>query len=263
MDVKEVKEVKLDTVNVDNSDNNNTKRIIRSNLADGASFEDFLTEQLGFQTYKLGATQRVSLENVHILESVGTSASKKEDETKSTEANQQNQNNNQANSTSSTSNSSVIDRSTDHTIRLEAKDLSVKDLEQLQQLIQNPNIAININQINGLNSSNIFYNNSGINSKTLTFSKNLSEAIQNAYKSNRPVRISIEKDTSVILSFDREGKVSAKFITSDKAMEMLLKENLYLLKIKLEKEGLPHNELSYSDHQQNKKDRNNQQEEDS
>lgn len=261
----EAKEVKLETTKVEapaattGTNNDNTRRVSRNNLLDGQSFEDFLNQQLTFPNY---STQKLkaSAESTHILEPAGKTSSSKEDVSKNEGTKQQNQNVEQSQSTSKSSNNYIVDRSTDNMIRLEAKDLSAKDLDQLQQLINNPNIAININQINGLNSSNIFYNNSGINSKTLTFSKQLSETIQNAYKSNRPVRISIEKDTSVILRFDKDGNVSAKFISSDKAMEMLIKDNLYLLKAKLEKEGLPHNELSYSDHQREKEEK---QEEDS
>jgi hypothetical protein len=138
----------------------------------------------------------------------------------------------------------------DETLKLDLKNLSTDDLKQISHLLNTPDALLNINHLNGFNHPGIHYNNASYSYKNLNFSQNLSEKLTKAYKKNQPVRIDFDNKSSVILKVDRDGKISAHFISSDKAMEMLLKDNLYILREKFEQEGLQYNELSYKDDSQ-------------
>jgi hypothetical protein len=107
------------------------------------------------------------------------------------------------------------------------------------------------------NKQNIFINNS--NSllledesgqsvlRDLKFSKSVISLIEYAYASNRPIRIDFGKDLALILQIDKQGRVSAEFISSDKAMEFLLKTNIPNLKQKLDSAGIKYKKIYYKE----------------
>jgi len=107
------------------------------------------------------------------------------------------------------------------------------------------------------NKQNIFINNSNPNLledesgktvlKDLNFSKSLMNLIEYSSASNRPIRIDFGKDLALILQIDRQGRVSAEFISSDKAMEFLLKTNIPLLRQKLDSAGIKYKKIYYKD----------------
>lgn len=107
---------------------------------------------------------------------------------------------------------------------------------------------------------NIFINNSNSFSledesgktilKDLNFSKSLINLIEYSYASNRPIRIDFGKDLSLILRIDKQGRVSAEFISSDKAMEFLLKTNIPHLKQRLDSSGIKYKKIYYKDEEE-------------
>lgn len=229
----------------------NTSSLISNN--NGLSFENFMNDQLNFQFF---SNSNTSTEN---KEEKTTTKTKKTEDTSNVVAAQ----NMQVKDTNQTQQIDIkelkqIKDINDLYLNIDGTKLSKNDIENIKNLANNPDFSVNINQINGFNNITINYNESGINYNALNFSQNLSEAMQKAYKSKQPIRIQVEKDTSVILKIDKEGKVSANFISSDKAMEMLLRDHIYQLRDRLDKEGLPYKELSYnhqSDDRNKKKDK--------
>lgn len=216
----------------------------------GLSFEDFMNEQLSFQFFSASNATKTEKEEE-------TKAKPKKTEETSNVVATQNLQTKDLNQTQQNNINELrkINDPKDLYLNLDGTKLSKNDIENIQNLANNPNFSVNINQINGFNNITINYNESGINYNALNFSQNLSEAMQKAYKSNQPIRIEVEKNTSVILKIDKDGKVSAHFISSDKAMEMLLRDHIYQLRDKLEKEGLPYKNLSYNQQSKdNKKD---------
>jgi hypothetical protein len=83
--------------------------------------------------------------------------------------------------------------------------------------------------------------------KDLQFSKSLLNLIEYSHAGNRPIRIDFDKDLSVILRIDKQGKVSAEFISQDKAMEFLIKTNIPNLRQKLDNSGIKYKKIYYKD----------------
>lgn len=140
---------------------------------------------------------------------------------------------------------------------LEKGQFSKKDLDFFNLIIENPNITItDINR--QLNQINLTVNNTAenVSYKSLDFSKSLSSLIDYAFTKQKPVRLDFEGHSSVIIKIDKEGKLSAEFMSADKAMEQILRNTIPNLKTKLDSEGLPYKEVSYKDNsKQRKKDK--------
>ena len=58
-------------------------------------------------------------------------------------------------------------------------------------------------------------------------------------------RIDFDNQISVIIRIDREGKLSAEFLTKDEAIETYLKNNLHVLKERFEELNVNYKEISY------------------
>ena len=83
-------------------------------------------------------------------------------------------------------------------------------------------------------------------------SKSLLNALKESQETNKSFRVDFDKDLSVILKVNRNGRISAEFLPGDAAVEQYLKSNIPLLKQKFNDEGLEYENLSYRD--QSKKD---------
>ena len=114
-------------------------------------------------------------------------------------------------------------------------------------------VSINNNQVNV--SLNVLSEVSDVE-RTLRTSKTLSNIIENCYKTGQSARIDFDNNISVIMKIDRQGKISAEFIPSDKVAEQYLKNNIAFLRQSFDEQNLPYNELSYRQ-QNNKKNSNN------
>lgn len=122
------------------------------------------------------------------------------------------------------------------------KDMTEDDMEFFKLVLNNPNVAIN-------NSDSIVVEDEKGKKtlKKLDFSKSMMNLIEYAYGSNRPIRLDFAQNLSIILKIDKQGQVSAEFVSSDKAMGYLLKTNLPLLRQKLDSEGIKYKKIFYRD----------------
>ncbi len=119
-------------------------------------------------------------------------------------------------------------------------EMTEDDVKFFQIILNNQNVTIN-------NSGSVIVEdeNGKKNLTKLGFSKSVMNLIEYAYTGNRPVRIDFAKNLSIILKIDKLGQISAEFITSDKAMEYLLKTNIPLLRQKLDSEGIKYKSIFY------------------
>lgn len=81
--------------------------------------------------------------------------------------------------------------------------------------------------------------------QTTRVSKALADMIGEAAKTNKPFRINFDKNISVIIKIDREGKISAEFLPGDKAVEQFLRTQLPMLRQKFNDENIDYKDLNY------------------
>ena len=79
-------------------------------------------------------------------------------------------------------------------------------------------------------------------------------ALQESSKTNQPFRIDFDKDVSVILKVDKEGKINANFIPGDKAVEAYLRNNIDFLRQRFNEENIAYGDLNYSKSRQEKQE---------
>lgn len=141
-------------------------------------------------------------------------------------------------------------------LTLNVDKLNVDDISFIKILAKNPEVLIN--SINSQNSEINFSipekSTSEISYKTLEFSKGLYALVEKAYQTQKPIRLDFGENSSVILRIDNKGKLAAQFLSSDAAMEQILKNSIPNLRSKLDSEGIPYKEISYKEN--NKKENN-------
>lgn len=81
--------------------------------------------------------------------------------------------------------------------------------------------------------------------KSVEVTNQLTELIEKAQNSQKPVRISFDNDVSVILKIDKHGKVTAEFIPGSVEVENYLRNNIAFLRQKFDEQNLPYNDLFY------------------
>lgn len=81
--------------------------------------------------------------------------------------------------------------------------------------------------------------------KSAKVSKALLDMVDEAAKTNKPFRIDFDKDLSVIIKVNKDGKISAEFLPGDKAVEQYLRASLPELRQKFDEQELNYKELSY------------------
>ncbi len=90
--------------------------------------------------------------------------------------------------------------------------------------------------------------------KTVEVTNKLTELIEKAQNTQKPVRISFDNDVSVILKIDKHGKLTAEFIPGNIEVENYLRNNIASLRQKFDEQNLPYNDLLYRQNEkQNKK----------
>ena len=95
-----------------------------------------------------------------------------------------------------------------------------------------------------------------VTQKTIEVSNKLTELIQKAQSTQKPVRISFDNDVSVVLKIDKNGRVTAEFIPGSIEVENYLRNNIDSLKQKFEEQNLPYNDLFYRQNKQQNKRQN-------
>lgn len=138
----------------------------------------------------------------------------------------------------------VKEKSTEYTraFSFNPQKMTEDDVRFFELLAEKQNITIN-NQ----NSIIVEGSDENIKMSNLKFSKNFLNLIQYSFKGQRPIRIDFDKNASVIIRIDRQGRVSAKFISSDAAMDHLLKTQIPQLKKKLDSSGIKYKKIYYRD----------------
>lgn len=139
---------------------------------------------------------------------------------------------------------------------MDLKELSEEDVNFFKVFSENKNLVINeINPKENQVSFNTVDNNAQqVSYKSVNLSKGLFNLIEYSFNTNKPVRLDIQDQSSVILKVNTEGKLSAEFITGNPAIEYALKSSIPSLRQKLDSEGIPYDNISY---RETKKDPNN------
>jgi hypothetical protein len=133
-------------------------------------------------------------------------------------------------------------------------DFNQEDIKFLKTMVENPSMMLqSINPQNCQMTFAIPDMGGGVSYKSFDFSKGLSNLIEYAQKSQKPVRINFDEDSSVILKISKEGKLSAEFVSNNAAMEFILRNNIPNLRNKMDKEGLPYDNISYKEDDSNNK----------
>lgn len=118
--------------------------------------------------------------------------------------------------------------------------------------------------INGLNTSNTI--NYSVKDNELTILSDnkkveLSAPLLNVLKTSldtkKPVRLDFDKDVTVILRLDKDGKVQTHFIPGTTEVESYLKQNLGFLKQRFDDNGINYSYLGYSKYKENNPDKQN------
>ncbi len=86
--------------------------------------------------------------------------------------------------------------------------------------------------------------------KTAKVSATMMNMLSESLKTNQPFRIDFDKDISVILKVNKDGRIMANFIPGDKAVEEYLKNNIGFLRQRFDDQNLSYSQLSYSKHKQ-------------
>lgn len=125
---------------------------------------------------------------------------------------------------------------------MDSHQLTQNDLKVLHQLVQG--LPMSMQQMLGIMSPAMMEQFPQAHYKSLGVSKGLAEMLEQAYKSQRPLRVNLSDNTAVILRLGRNGRVSAEFMTSDQAAELLYRQHLQELKNRLESKQLPYGQLT-------------------
>ncbi len=95
-----------------------------------------------------------------------------------------------------------------------------------------------------------------VSPKSVEVSNKLTELIEKAQNTQKPVRISFDNDVSVIIKIDKHGKISAEFIPGSLEVENYLRNNIASLKQKFDEQNLPYNDLLYRQNSRQNRNKN-------
>ena len=122
----------------------------------------------------------------------------------------------------------------------DAKELRIDDLISLQQLVPHPlptALPLNVAVPQPQEVPQAHYTSLGV-------SKGLQKLLDEGFKSQRPVRVDINDNASVILKMGRDGLVSAEFLTANQWADWYFRHNLSSLKQALDAKQLPVGQLT-------------------
>lgn len=150
---------------------------------------------------------------------------------------------------------------------LDSMDIAAfKDIDT--QSVSRDDAIFYINLLNEGNIVNYTVSNSGnvtdiANYKSIDVSKTLTNLLAKASETKKAIRLDFDNNVTVILKLSNEGKIDARFIPGDKAVEEYLKNNIPYLKQRFDEENIPYANLSYKQHRQrengqNSKEKNNE-----
>jgi len=96
------------------------------------------------------------------------------------------------------------------------------------------------------NKINLTYDN-----KTIQATNSLLNMLQTSLDTKKPIRLDFDKDITVILKLDKEGKIQAHFIPGSSAVENYLKNNIPSLKQSFDEQEINYSYLGYSQNKNN------------
>lgn len=99
-------------------------------------------------------------------------------------------------------------------------------------------------------------NSGGFNFHDYEISQKLADLVKAGYKSGRPFRVEMDENSSVILKI-RNGKVSAEFISTDRAAALYIKQELDELRQRMATKNLPIDLLSYKEQKEQREQQRN------
>ncbi len=82
--------------------------------------------------------------------------------------------------------------------------------------------------------------------KTIDVTNSLLSMIETSINTNKPIRLDFDKDVTVILKLDKDGKIQAHFIPGTSQVEAYLKNNINCLKQRFDDENINYSQLGYS-----------------
>ena len=105
--------------------------------------------------------------------------------------------------------------------------------------------------LNQQNIINYSVDDNGINlttsqDKKINATKSLINVLQTSLDTNKPIRLDFDRDVTVILKLDKDGKVQAHFIPGTAEVESYLKNNIQCLKQRFDDENINYSSLGYS-----------------
>ena len=119
----------------------------------------------------------------------------------------------------------------DNSNRIDLSDLSSEDVDYIIGLLK----------MGTADSSNLMNNNDEMHILSEKFFALLKDSIIN----KKVFRIDFDNQISVIIRIDKEGKISAEFLTNDDALETFLKNNLHVLKERFEELNVSYGDITY------------------
>ena len=108
-----------------------------------------------------------------------------------------------------------------------------------------------VNLLNQQNLINYSVEDDGISlttsdNKTIQATKSLINVLQTSVDTNKPIRLDFDRDVTVILKLDKEGKVQAHFIPGTAEVESYLRNNIQCLRQRFDDENINYSSLGYS-----------------
>lgn len=155
--------------------------------------------------------------------------------------------------------SSKIDETTDKSAYCQTINLDKKDATFFINMIENQQMSAG----NATGAASSIDNNfteikNEATQQTVQISQTLIDGLNKASATGKPLRIDFDNNIAVIMKVDKNGTLSANFIPGDAAVENYLRNNIAGLRQSFDDQGLPYNQLSYSQQQkQGQKEKNN------
>lgn len=84
------------------------------------------------------------------------------------------------------------------------------------------------------------------NNEKINATNSLLNMLQTSFDSKKPIRLDFDRDVTVILKLDKEGKIQAHFIPGTAEVESFLKNNIQCLKQRFDDENINYSALGYS-----------------
>lgn len=143
---------------------------------------------------------------------------------------------------------------TDKSDNSQSMKMNNNDITFFLNLVQNQQMtAQNVQGNNQLNNNSITNFNeikTNATQSSVQVSQTLLDALSDASKTGKSLRIDFGSDVAVIMKVDKQGVISANFIPGSAAVENYLKNNIESLRQNFDNQNLPYNQLSYSNQQQ-------------